>query len=143
LKEKKMKKLEKILFFSIIIFCFMPCATAFSADAFDSVVEKGIEVFKNVRRIVFVLGGFGLMAASVGAIFGKLNWKWYGGLLMGLMILAVAGAIIDYTVEDSISGVSSWQSKMEDPLEETSSYNNPSIYKSGKKEKGYNKTYYW
>ncbi len=118
-----MKKSKALLFYSILLFTLLPYISALAdntiegAGPFKDVITKGIEVFQNVRRIVFVLGGFGLMAASLGAIFGRINWKWYGGLLMGLMILAVAGAIIDYTTTTDGFSNSYWQDEMDDPLE--------------------------
>ena len=66
------------------------------ADAFGTVTKKGIELFQNVRTIIFVLGGFGLVGLAVGAIFGNVKWKWFASLAIGLVILAIASQIIEY-----------------------------------------------
>ena len=36
------------------------------ADAFGTVVGKGKSLFTNVRTVVFVMGGFGLVGLAVG-----------------------------------------------------------------------------
>jgi hypothetical protein len=53
-------------------------------------------VFEAVRTIIFILGGFGLVGVAFAAIFGKINWKWFAGLAVGLAILAAANAVVQY-----------------------------------------------
>ncbi|OPZ77266.1 MAG: TrbC/VIRB2 family protein [Alphaproteobacteria bacterium ADurb.Bin438] len=77
---------------------------ASAADAIDTVITKGKEVFDGVRKVVFVLGGFGLVGLAMAAIFGKIQWKWFGALAIGLTILGLAGSIINYIVEDTTMG---------------------------------------
>ena len=57
---------------------------------------KMTNVFANVRLIVFILGGFGLIFFAVLAIFGKPNWKGFAILAVALFIVAVAGAVIEF-----------------------------------------------
>lgn len=77
---------------------------AFAAsDVMGTAREKGIELFTNVKTIIFVVGGFGLIALAFSAIFGKVKWSWFAGLAFGLAILAAAGAIVDYATGDSRS----------------------------------------
>lgn len=75
-----------------------------SATVFETAVTKGSDLFKSVKTVVFILGGFGLVGLACGAIFGAVKWKWFGALATGLFILAVAGAIVDYFTEAGKGG---------------------------------------
>ena len=46
--------------------------------------------------VVFVIGGFGLVALAFQAIFGKIKWAWFAALAFGLAVVAAAGAIVNY-----------------------------------------------
>ncbi|MDD4520222.1 MAG: hypothetical protein PHI50_05035 [Alphaproteobacteria bacterium] len=84
---------------------------------FLPVISELIDLFINVKKIVFILGGFGLIAVSIGAIFGKIAWKWYVGLMMGLVVVAIAGSIVDYIVGDDGTFIyDSWESHLQDSL---------------------------
>jgi len=89
-------------------------AYAQQGDIMDLALTKTVNVFKRVKAIVFVLGGFGLVAVAFLAIFGKVQWKWFAGLAVGLAVVAAAGAIIQYStgntqetgrLEDTFSNV--------------------------------------
>ncbi len=83
---------------------------AFTGDAAaqGSVMElgkdKALNVFNSVKTIIFIVGGFGLVGIAFAAIFGKVNWKWFAGLAVGLAILAAAGSIVNYATGDNIGG---------------------------------------
>lgn len=62
--------------------------------------DKAVNVFKSVKTIIFVVGGFGLVGLAFAAIFGKINWKWFASLAVGLAILAAAGSIVNYATGD-------------------------------------------
>ena len=66
-------------------------------------IQKSANVFKAVRTIVFVVGGFGLVGLATLAIFGKIKWPWFGALAVGLGVLAAAGALISYATGDSVT----------------------------------------
>ena len=38
----------------------------------------------------------GLVGVAFAAIFGKVNWKWFAALAVGLAILAAANAVVQY-----------------------------------------------
>lgn len=82
--------------------------TTDSALAFDDLMGtaegKAVAVFQSVKRIIFVVGGFGLVALAFMAIFGKLDWKKFSMLAVGLAILAAAGAIVDYATGADAGG---------------------------------------
>lgn len=71
---------------------------AWASDPFAKVSTKASNAFEGTRKVVFTLGAFTLVAIAVGAIFGKINWRWFVSLLVALVILAVAGLIISYFV---------------------------------------------
>ena len=54
--------------------------------------KKVSNVFEAVRTIIFILGGFGLVGVAFAAIFGKVNWKWFAALAVGL----AANAVVQY-----------------------------------------------
>ncbi|HBO59946.1 MAG TPA: hypothetical protein DD624_08580 [Alphaproteobacteria bacterium] len=88
----------KLLYLALAIL-FASDSSAFAAggsSVFGTVETKATDLFRNVKTIVFVVGGFGLVGLAVGAIFGTVKWKWFASLAIGLAILAVAGAIIQY-----------------------------------------------
>ena len=68
-------------------------------NVFDTVTERMITTFKNVRAVIFIVGGFGLVGLGFAAIFGKVNWKWLAALAAGLAIVAIAGAVVDYVTQ--------------------------------------------
>ena len=72
-------------------------AQAKAQDLMGTAQSKAVAVFKSVKAIIFVVGGFGLVALAFMAIFGKLDWKKFAMLAVGLAILAAAGAIVDYS----------------------------------------------
>ena len=53
-------------------------------------------MFSSVKTIIFIIGGFGLVGLAWAAIFGKVNWKWFAALAVGLAILAAANAVVQY-----------------------------------------------
>ena len=71
-------------------------------DLMDKAATKAGNVFQSVKTIIFVVGGFGLVGLAFAAIFGKINWKWFASLAVGLAILAAAGAIVNYATEGGV-----------------------------------------
>ena len=92
----------KLLYLALAVL--LESSTDSAAAVFDTVTKKGEDLFKNVKTIVFVVGGFGLVGLACGAIFGTVKWKWFASLAIGLAILAVAGAIVDYVTEAGAPG---------------------------------------
>lgn len=58
--------------------------------------QKATSVFSSVKTIIFIIGGFGLVGLAWAAIFGKVNWKWFASLAVGLAILAAASSVVEY-----------------------------------------------
>ena len=87
------------------------CVFGFAGDAaagssvMGNATDKAKSVFNSVKKIIFVVGGFGLVGVAWAAIWGKINWKWFGALAVGLAILAAAGSIVDYATGDGDAGL--------------------------------------
>ncbi len=76
-------------------------ATVTGTTVMSTATDKATNVFKSVKTIIFVVGGFGLVGVAWGAIWGKINWKWFGALAVGLAILSAAAAIVQYATGDN------------------------------------------
>ncbi len=91
-----MKKLSKVLAVAGVASMVASDAFADGGAALDKILSKTGTIFSGVRKIVFVVGGFGLIGLAMAAIFGKIQWKWFGALAVGLVILAIAGSVVEY-----------------------------------------------
>ena len=102
-----MKTLLKYAVWALVIGLFLYGFEALAAEtaggetnsAFKRAADIMTTTFKNVRMIVYILGAFGLIGIAVGAIMGKINFKWLAVLAIGLAIVAGADAIIKYATK--------------------------------------------
>ena len=70
---------------------------------FKSVLERLVDIFKNLRSVIYVLGGFGLIGFAFAAIFNKLSWSWFAAVAIALLTLGLAGAVVDYVTQTTQS----------------------------------------
>lgn len=73
-----------------------PGGTGSSTEVWDLAFGRTLNAFINARTVIFIVGGFGLIALAFSAIFGKIQWKWFAALCVGLAIVAAAGYIVEY-----------------------------------------------
>ena len=90
-----------------VTFGFCGSAWADGTSLMGQATTKTRNVFDSVRTITYILGGFGLVGIAYSAIIGKVNWKWFAGLAVGLAILSAAGSIVEYATGSSESGLTS------------------------------------
>ena len=91
-----LNKIMKIATFTALAVVALIEPSFANLDVFTLASEKGNEAFTNIRLIVFLVGGFGLIGLAFAAIFGKVHWRWAAGLGLGLFVLAVASAVVDF-----------------------------------------------
>lgn len=86
----------------LFLFCVVAVDPASSAEAavFTNAKKKLSDLFKNAKTVLFVIGGFGLIALAFQAIFGKVKWPWFAALAFGLAVIAAAGSIVNYATDD-------------------------------------------
>ncbi|MBQ9271956.1 MAG: TrbC/VirB2 family protein [Alphaproteobacteria bacterium] len=83
-----------------LIFCVAMTGDAEASTVFTTAKNKLTDLFKNVKWVIFIIGGFGLVALAFQAIFGKLKWAWFAALAFGLAVVAAASSIINYANND-------------------------------------------
>ena len=71
-----------------------------SASVFSAAGGKLVNLFVNAKMIIFIIGGFGLIALAFQAIFGKVKWAWFAALAFGLAVVAAASSIITYAANN-------------------------------------------
>ncbi len=90
-----LKSSLKIILFVVAMLVFLP-SLAFAADVFDTISSKMITTVKDVRRIAYVIAGFGLVMFTVLAIFNKISFKHLSYIMISLTILALMMPFIEY-----------------------------------------------
>ena len=100
------KNIWTLMAFAMVAFIAMTGCAFAQVDGgggiLTTVMKKLRNLFLSVRTIIFILGGFGLVVVAFLAIFGKINWKWFAGLAVGLAVLAAANAIVNYSTGDTM-----------------------------------------
>ena len=92
------------------------------------VIERALIFIEHYKPVAYTMGGFGLICVAWGAIFGKMNWKWFANLAIGLFIMAYMGMIIDCFTRNH--GVKRAQTAFS-----TTHIQNPSVFGDTLKEK--------
>ena len=97
----------RICLLAMLIFCVSSFCLADNSHAqlFSELTEKGAEIFTGMRDIIYVVSGFGIIGVAIGGFFGNLNWKWLGAIIIGLMIIAMTAAFIQYVSGEQLVGV--------------------------------------
>ncbi|MBR6355447.1 MAG: TrbC/VirB2 family protein [Alphaproteobacteria bacterium] len=89
--------LTLVLFFTLVM------TGNAEADVFGTAQSKLSNLFKQSKFVIFLIGGFGLIALAFQAIFGKLKWAWFAALAFGLAVVAAAGGVVGYAAnQDNI-----------------------------------------
>ncbi|MBR2299128.1 MAG: hypothetical protein IJ870_00960 [Alphaproteobacteria bacterium] len=91
------KKMRKYLLAGLLAFAFSSilCATD-SYAAFETLTETGSEIFEGMKKVIFAAAGFGIIAVALGGIFGVLNWKWLAAIIIGVVVIAATGGLLNY-----------------------------------------------
>lgn len=92
LKSNMLSIMSMTFLFSLV----MLGDAAAANSVFGTAIDKMANLFTNAKLVIFMIGGFGLVALAFQAIFGKVKWAWFAALAFGLAVVAAAGAIINY-----------------------------------------------
>ena len=93
-----MKNIFKIFGFCslCVLVLFLTTGDAYADDVLKAVRAKALSFLKDLRPVIFILAGFGLVGFAWMAIFNKISWKWFANIAMGLFLVANMGLFVDY-----------------------------------------------
>lgn len=86
-----------LLFISPAVF-----AQTSGENIFNEALTTLYHTFANVRTIVYVTAGFGLIGVAVAAISGKLPWRWLAMISVALFTLSMAERIVLYFTDENL-----------------------------------------
>lgn len=69
-------------------------------NPFFLIACKATTTLADLRVLVYIISGFGLIAFTFGAIFGKISWKHLSQLAFGLFLVAMMAPFIEYFTHD-------------------------------------------
>ena len=97
LKLKSLLKSNLFLFVATIAFLAVCPQDVWAAEGsvFEKVRDKAASSLKDIKLVVYILAGFGLIGFSFMAIFNKISWKWFANIAISLFLLSVMGLFID------------------------------------------------
>ncbi len=67
-------------------------------NIFGKVARRAAFVLISLKKIIYLIAGFGLIGFAWMAVFGKISWKWFGNLVISLFLVANVGRFIEYFV---------------------------------------------
>ncbi len=70
--------------------------SAANADIFNILEKKIYNVLEDLRQLIYIIAGFGLVMFSVLAIFNKISYKHLGYIMIGLSLLSLMFPFIEY-----------------------------------------------
>lgn len=93
-----MKNIFKIFGFCslCVLVLFLTTGDAYADDVLKAVRSKALSFLKDLKPVIFILAGFGLVGFAWMAIFNKISWKWFANIAMGLFLVANMGLFVDY-----------------------------------------------
>ncbi len=89
-------KVGKILLLSLLMVVVLPSMAFADGDIFQIIQAKMVSTVRDVRKIVYVIAGFGLVMFSVLAIFNKISFKHLAYIMISLSLLALMTPFINY-----------------------------------------------
>ena len=92
------KLLKEQLGFCLVVLLLLTATPAEAANIFQTITERAATALTSIKQLVFVLAGFGIIAFAFAAIFGKLSWKHFANIAIGLFLVASMGVFIQYFV---------------------------------------------
>lgn len=96
LKSKKLFAINCL----VLLFTLITCNPAYADGAvFQGLSDYATNFAVGFKYFAYVLSGFGIIMFTFLAIFGKINFKHLGYIVLCLFFLSGVGALIDYILD--------------------------------------------
>ena len=92
------RKFTTYLLFVLAVSFVFYTGDAYADDIMQTIRKRAANILVNLKPVIFVLGGFGLIGFAFAAVFGKISWKWFSHIAIGLFLVANMGLFIDYFI---------------------------------------------
>ena len=92
-----MKKIIKT-FINLAVLILLGASSAMAADGniFSTIAGKVNSTLLDLQKIIYIIGGFGLIAFAFAAIFGKISFRHLSYLSFSLFLVAAMGPFVRY-----------------------------------------------
>lgn len=92
------RKFTTYLLFVLAVSFVFCTGDAYADNIMKTIRNRAANILVNLKPAIFVLGGFGLIGFAFAAIFGKISWKWFSHIAIGLFLVSNMGLFIDYFI---------------------------------------------
>lgn len=92
------RKFSDYLLFALAAAFVFYSGDACADDILQTIRNRAANILRNLKPVIFVLGGFGIIGFAFAAIFGKISWKWFSHIAIGLFLVANMGLFVDYFI---------------------------------------------
>ncbi len=93
---------KNISFVAIIsaVLCVAVVSDAAAANIFETVKDKVYTTLQDLRGIIYIIGGLGLICFTFAAIFGRISFKHLATISFSLFLVAAMGLFISHFTGD-------------------------------------------
>lgn len=102
-------KIKKVLLLSVVTFIVSSVLCAASSYAattslFSGLTSAGGKIFDGMQGVIYLVSGFGIFGVAIAGFFGKINYRWLSAIIIGLVVISLTGALLNYLVEKDTYG---------------------------------------
>lgn len=98
------KNILKLFLLMVAVVWFYPAmASAADTAVFDKLSNKGYFIANGLIKNGYIIAGVALIAFSFAAVFGKIQWKTLGYIMMCCFFLSALTAIATYVTDPTVT----------------------------------------
>lgn len=95
----KIKKVLLLSFVAFIVSSVLCAASSYAASLFSGLTSAGGTIFDGMQGVIYLVSGFGIFGVAIAGFFGKINYRWLSAIIIGLVVISLTAALLNYLVE--------------------------------------------